>query len=266
VAFLEVDGVRLEHEWHGPAPATATLVFLHEGLGSVAAWRDFPARVADATGCRAFVYSRRGYGHSDPLPGPLDPSFMHEEARCLPAVLHTAGIREPILIGHSDGASIALLHAAEAAAEVRGLVAIAPHVFVEPETLAGIREVGERYRATDFRTRWRRTQGEHADRTFEAWSRVWLSPEFRSWNIESRLGAVRCPILAVQGEGDAYGTPRQVEAIRRAAAGPVRVVLLPDCGHSPQRDRPAETLEAVRGFVAGLERPSFAEHKPWLPT
>jgi len=253
--FLRAGGVRLEYESRGSPGSGPPLILLHEGLGSVAAWRGFPEALAGSTGRAVFVYSRRGYGLSDPLPGPLTPSFMHDEARLLPAVLQAAGISDPVLIGHSDGASIALIHAAAPAAPApdtpaRALVLLAPHVFVEEETLAGIREVSTRYHAGDFGARWRRTQGEHADRTFAAWTEVWLSPAFRDWNIEAGLPRIRCPVLAIQGEDDQYGTTRQLGAIRAGVGGAVDTLLLPSCGHAPQRDRPKETLEAIRRFVA----------------
>lgn len=251
MSVLQAAGARVEYEWIGPGPEAApTLVFLHEGLGSRAAWRDFPARVAAATGTGAFVYSRVGYGDSDPRPGPWTPRFMHDEAQGLPALLDAAGVRRPILIGHSDGASIALLHAAERPSDVRALVLEAPHVFVEDETVAGIRAVRERYRATDFAARWRRTQGPHADATFAAWTDVWLSAPFRGWTIQEDLGAVRCPVLVLQGADDPYGTLAQVEAIRAGVVGPVETRVLSHCGHAPHRDQPRETLDAVRTFVA----------------
>lgn len=251
MSALQAAGARVEYEWIGPrSEAAPTLVFLHEGLGSRAAWRGFPARVAAATGTGAFVYSRAGYGASDPRPGPWTPRFMHDEAQRLPAILEAAGVRRPILFGHSDGASIALLHAAERPADVRALVLAAPHVFVEDETVARIRAVRERFRGTDFAARWRRTQGPHADATFAAWTEVWLSAPFRGWTLQDELRAVRCPVLVLQGADDAYGTLAQVEAVRAGVVGPVDTRILSNCGHAPHRDQADETLDAVQKFVA----------------
>jgi pimeloyl-ACP methyl ester carboxylesterase len=250
---LDAAGARVEYEWIGPAPEAApTVVFLHEGLGSCAAWRDFPARVAAATGTSAFVYSRAGYGGSDPRPGAWTPAFMHDEARRLPVLLESAGVRAPILFGHSDGASIALLHAAERPSEVRALVLEAPHVFVEDQSVASIRALKDRSVTTGFLARWRRTQGSHADATFAAWTDVWLGAPFREWTIQDRLHAVRCPVLLVQGEDDEYGTLAQVDAVRAGVVGPVETLVLRKCGHAPHREQPQQTLEAVQRFVATL--------------
>jgi pimeloyl-ACP methyl ester carboxylesterase len=244
-------GARVEYEWIGPAPEAApTLVFLHEGLGSRAAWRDFPRRMAAAAAMGGLVYSRPGYGGSDPRLHPWPTTFMHDEARRLPAVLAAAGIRRPILFGHSDGASIALLHAAACPDDVYTLVLEAPHVFVEDATQRAIRAIRERYRTTDFPSRWRRTQGPHADATFTSWTDVWLRPEFRRWNIEPALPDVRCPVLVLQGADDEYGTLAQVDAIRHGVVGPVETHVLAGCGHAPHRERPEETLAVVRGFLA----------------
>ncbi len=253
--FLHAGGRRLEYAWHGPPPGEApTLVFLHEGLGCVSLWRDFPARLAEATGCGALVYSRAGYGRSDPVPLPRPVRFMHDEGlRVLPEVLNAAGVRDAILVGHSDGASIALVHAGSGAAgRVRALVLEAPHVFVEDVSVASIAAVGEAYRDTDLRARLARHHGANVDCAFHGWNGVWLDPEFRAWNIEDCLPRVAVPVLVVQGEADEYGTVAQVEAIRRQAAGPVETVILPRVGHSPHRDAPDAILEAMARFVAGV--------------
>lgn len=250
--FLHAGGRRLEYVWHGPPPGEApTLVFLHEGLGCVSLWRDFPARLAEATGCGALVYSRAGYGRSDPVPLPRPVRFMHDEGlRVLPEVLDAAGVRDAILVGHSDGASIALVHAGSGAADrVRALVLEAPHVFVEDVSVASIAAIGEAYRDTDLRARLARHHGGNVDCAFHGWNGVWLDPEFRAWNIEDCLPRVAVPVLVVQGEADEYGTVAQVEAIRRQAAGPVETVILPGVGHSPHRDAPDATLEAMARFV-----------------
>jgi pimeloyl-ACP methyl ester carboxylesterase len=170
-------------------------------------------------------------------------------------VLDAAGVRRPILFGHSDGASIALLHAAARPDEVRALVLEAPHVFVEDATDRAIRAIRERYRTTDLPSRWRRTQGPHADATFTSWTDVWLRPEFRRWNIEPFLADVRCPVLVLQGADDEYGTLAQVDAIRRGVVGPVDTHVLAACGHAPHRERTEETLAVVSLFLARLLSP-----------
>jgi pimeloyl-ACP methyl ester carboxylesterase len=258
--FLQAGGARLEARWIGPAPEAApTLVFLHEGLGSASLWRDFPDRLAGETGCGALVYSRAGYGRSDPAPLPRPVGFMHDEAAILAEVLAEAGVREAILVGHSDGASIALIFAGSAGRagtspipRLRGLILEAPHVFTEPHGLASIAKIGEAYRTTDLRERLARHHGANVDVAFRGWNDVWLSPEFRAWNLEAFLPAIRTPILILQGEDDEYGTWRQVEAIARQSGGPVEALALPACGHSPHRERPDLVLPAMARFVRAL--------------
>jgi pimeloyl-ACP methyl ester carboxylesterase len=224
------------------------LVFLHEGLGSLDQWRDFPAAVRAKTGWpTTLVYSRRGYGTSEPHGRRFDRGYMHEEARSeLPALLEALAIQEPLLIGHSDGATIALIHAA-AGHRVSGVVAIAPHVFVEDRTLEGIRAATAAYDSGDLRGRLQRHHRD-ADGVFEAWSRVWLDPGFRSWSITEELGSIAAPILVVQGVDDRYGTSEQVDAIRRHAGGPVETHLIDGAGHAPQFERPDEVLRAIVSF------------------
>ncbi len=252
--FLQVEGVRLEARWSGPPPEEApTLVFLHEGLGSTSLWRDFPDRLAAATGCGALVYSRAGYGRSDPVPLPRPVRFMHDEAAVLPRVLAAAGVREHVLIGHSDGASISLIYAgSHPAPGLRGLILEAPHVFTEPHGLASIARMTEVYRATDLRERLARHHGANVDVAFRGWNDVWLAPEFAAWNIEDYLPAIRVPALILQGEDDEYGTWRQVEAIERQSGGPVESIAIPHCGHSPHREQPEITLQAMKEFVLRL--------------
>ena len=254
--FITADGRRLETRWVGPSPEEApTLVFLHEGLGSVSLWRDFPDRLAGRTGCGALIYSRAGYGKSDPAPLPRPVRFMHDEAAILPEVLEQSKIRESILVGHSDGASIALIYAgSRAAAGLRGLILEAPHVFTEPHGLASIAKMAEVYRTSDLRERLARHHGANVDIAFRGWNDVWLHPDFRAWNIEEYLPAVKVPILILQGEDDEYGTWRQVEAIERQAGGPVEAVALADCGHSPHREQPEQALQAMAEFVERLVR------------
>ena len=257
--FLEIGGVRLEARWTGPPPEAApTLVFLHEGLGSTSLWRDFPDRLAAETGCGALVYSRAGYGKSDPVPLPRPVRFMHDEAEVLPRVLAAAGIREHVLIGHSDGASISLTHAglihagSHPGPGLRGVILEAPHVFTEPHGLASIARMKEIYRDTDLRERLARHHGANVDVAFRGWNDVWLDPAFEAWNIEEYLPAIRVPVLILQGDDDEYGTWAQVEAIERQSGGPVESIAIPRCGHSPHREQPDVTLQAMREFVNRL--------------
>ena len=248
--FLHAAGRRLEYAWHeGREP---TLVFLHEGLGSIRQWRDFPARVAQATGRRALVYNRYGYGASDVLAEPrVGVRFMHDEAlAALPEVLAELRVEAPVLVGHSDGASIALIYAG-AGHPLRGLVVMAPHVFVEPICVRSIEAARQGFETTDLPQRLAKY---HRDprRTFYLWNDVWLDPEFLRWNIEGYLPEIRVPVLAIQGEDDAYGTMAQLEAIERQVAGPCELLKLPRCGHSPHRDRPDAVLDAVTRFVRGI--------------
>jgi pimeloyl-ACP methyl ester carboxylesterase len=232
----------------GAAPA---LVFLHEGLGSVAMWRDFPGRVAAATGRRTLVYSRAGYGRSAPLTAPRRPDYMHREAlEALPALRTARGLADPVLIGHSDGASIALIHAG-AGHRVSGIVAMAPHVFVEDVTIRSIEAAREAWRTTDLRARLQRYHDD-VDGAFRGWNDAWLDPAFRDWNIETYLSTIACPVLAIQGRDDEYGTMAQLDAIERQVRGPVRRLELDNCRHSPHRDQPEATLAAITGFVASI--------------
>ena len=254
--FLDVDGVRLEYRLLEPPPESApTLVFLHEGLGSASLWRDFPDKLAERTGCGALVYSRAGYGKSDPVPLPRPVRFMHDEAAILPKVLEAAGVRESILVGHSDGASIALIHAGrDQPVGLWGLILEAPHVFTEPSGLESIAKIAELYRTTDLRDRLARHHGANVDVAFWGWNGVWLDLLFRAWNIEEFLPGIQVPILILQGDRDEYGTWRQVEAIERQAGGPVESVLVRDCGHSPHREQAGVTLAEMVGFVERLRR------------
>jgi pimeloyl-ACP methyl ester carboxylesterase len=243
--------VKLETHWTGPGPREApTLVFLHDGLGAAASWRRFAPELAAALGCGALVYSRAGYGASGPAPLPRPVDFMHHEALVvLPEILESHGIRRAVLVGQSDGASISLIHAARASTRDRvlALALEAPHVFVEPLTVASIAALRERY--GEVREKLERLHGAGTDATFEGWADVWLRPEFLSWNIESFLPSVTCPVLVVQGEEDEYGTVRQVESIASRVSGPVETVLLPGCGHSPHHQRHEETLALMTAFL-----------------
>jgi pimeloyl-ACP methyl ester carboxylesterase len=256
---LIVDGARIEYGFVEPGAGAAgasrgDLVMLHEGLGSVSMWRDFPERLAEATGMRTLVYSRRGYGRSSPLDAPRDVSYMHEEAhRWLPAVLSHLGIRRPLLFGHSDGASIALIYAAGAGSEAAGVVALAPHVKVEDLTVHGIAAAKTAYLQTDLPARLGRHHAD-VDSTFWGWNRIWLDPAFRTWNIEALLPSIRCPVLAIQGEEDEYGTMEQIASIARAVPN-ARLLALANCRHSPHRDRPDAVLSAAAEFAGRYPDP-----------
>jgi pimeloyl-ACP methyl ester carboxylesterase len=255
-------GKRLEYEWLGPGPAAApTLVFLHDGQGCVDTWRDFPAALAAATGCGALVYSRAGYGGSEGLPGPWPVSFMHDEAlAALPQVVAALGVRDGFLVGHSDGASISLIHAATsgvagagaAGGWLRGMALEAPHVFVEPVCLESIAKLPALYRQPDLWRRMVRHHGANAQGCFESWVEVWLRPEFRSWSIAELLPRVRCPVLAIQGEQDPYGTLDQLRAVAAGCAGATETLVLPSCGHTPHRQQREATLAAMSGFLRRL--------------
>lgn len=252
---VEAAGRFLNYEWiDAGRPEGPTLVFLHEGLGSIRQWRDFPAKVAAATGCRALVYDRYGYGQSDVLQEPRrGVGFMHDEALAFLPQLRTAlGIGDAILVGHSDGASIALIHAGAGHA-VRGVAVMAPHVFIEEVCLTSIAAAKNTFETTDLPARLGRYHRD-ARRTFYGWADVWTEDNFRAWDIrEEYLRNIRCPVLAMQGQGDEYGTMAQLDEIARTVGGPCELVKLADCGHTPFRDQPEKTLEAVASFIAALK-------------
>lgn len=255
-AFLTFQGRRIEHRWIpgiGESGGTGpTLVFLHQGLGSTSSWRDYPDRLSAATGAPALVYSRLGHGGSDPMTGPRGLDYLHREAlEVLPAVLDQMGITDPLLVGHSDGATIALIFAASSGRPLRGAIVEAPHSFIEPITLEGVREAAEETRAADLIERLRRHHRD-PEPLFRAWTDTWLSPSFAAWNIEGLLPAIRCPLLLIQGENDEYGTPEQIHAVARQVRGPAETLLLPCCGHTPHRECEDLVLEAGASFIRGL--------------
>ncbi len=252
-ARLDLDGMplNLEYQWVGVAEsAHPTVVFLHEGLGSIALWKDFPERFCQAGGLRGLVYSRNGYGRSTPRPHgerwPVD--FMHRQAwQVLPALLAELGIERPWLFGHSDGGSIALLHAARFA--VSGLVVAAPHIMVEDLSVTSIAGARTAYVEGGLRERLARYHDD-IDSAFWGWNDIWLDPAFRAWDIREHLAAIDAPILAVQGEDDEYGTLEQIHGIARLAPQ-TRLLVLPDCGHSPHRDQPGKLIDAATRFMIG---------------
>ena len=253
MAFLKAAGRSLAYEWVGEEGGKPALVFLHEGLGSIRQWRDFPARLSAATGCRALIYDRYGYGQSDVLQEPRRTvNFMHEEGlKALPEVLSSLRIRNPILVGHSDGASISLIHAG-AGHEVRAVVAMAPHVFIEPVCLSSIEKAARTFETTDLPARLGKYHRD-ARKTFYGWADVWLDPDFTGWDIRADyLPGVRCPVLAIQGHDDEYGTMAQLDEIARRVAGRCELVKLEQCGHSPFKDQPEATLEKIIEFVNSI--------------
>lgn len=250
-ADIEAGGraLRIEHRWTGDDAAAPLVVFLHEGLGSVSMWRDFPDRLCAAAGCRGLVYSRPGYGRSTPRAADerWAPDFMHREAwGVLPALLRALAVTvPPWLLGHSDGGSIALLHAARC--PVGGCVVMAPHLFVEAISVASIERARRAYVEGELRQRLARHHDD-PDSAFWGWNDIWLDPAFRGWNIEAEISTITAPLLAIQGRDDEYGTPAQVHAI--AGRVPQTELLeLPGCAHSPHRDQPDAVIAAVTDFL-----------------
>lgn len=256
LASLSFQGapLRIEYTWVGRDAADApVLVFLHEGLGSVAMWRDFPARLCEAVGARGLVYSRPGYGRSTPRAAGerWTPDFMHVQAReLLPALLRELGVEQPWLFGHSDGASIALLYAAAFPQALRGAIVLAPHILVEDISVASIQKARQAYLDTDLKQRLARYH-EDVDSAFWGWNDIWLAPEFRGWTIAEELRAIRCPLLALQGLDDEYGTLEQIRGIARRVPQ-ARLVEIPDCGHSPHKDQPQAVIGAAADFMADV--------------
>jgi pimeloyl-ACP methyl ester carboxylesterase len=253
--LVEVSGRKVEVKpFVAVADSPFTLVFLHEGLGSAEQWRDFPAQVGNATERSTVAYSRVGYGGSAPVELPRPLTYMQDEAKeFLPRLLDALAIHSAILVGHSDGGSIALVHAALDARSkrrrIRGVIAEAPHVFVEDVSVASIARAREAYETGDLRDKLARYHGPNVDGAFRGWNDAWLDPGFRSWNIEEYLPDIEAPVLVIQGDDDPYGTRAQVDAIVRQAGGPVETLMLAKCGHAPHRDQPEATLAAMVAFV-----------------
>ena len=252
--FIEIGASRLEYRMVGPHPdEAATFVLLHEGLGSVGLWGDFPDRLAAATGLGVFAYSRAGYGRSSASVMPRRISFMHEEARdVLPLVLDAIGLRRGVLLGHSDGASIATIYAGSVADHrIGGLVLLAPHFFTEAFGVAEIARMRALYATGDLRAKLARWH-QDPDNAFYSWSGPWLDPEFRKWDITEELAHIRVPMLIIQGEDDQYGTLDQVETAKQACQCPLETVILPGVRHIPHREAAEETLRAIVDFTARL--------------
>ncbi len=251
--------LRIEYQWVGAAASPSPpVVFLHEGLGSLAMWKDFPARFCERHGLRALLFSRYGYGQSTPKP-PAERwgvNFMHEQAfEVLPALLAALGIERPWLFGHSDGGSIALLYASRH--PVAGLVVVAPHIFVEAFGIASIEAARRAYESTDLRQRLSRYHAD-VDSAFRGWNDIWLDPAFRAWNIEPALDAITCPVLAVQGVDDEYGTLEQIRGIARRVPQ-TKLVELADCGHSPHRDQPGQLIAQAGAFIKATAQQTLSQ-------
>lgn len=255
IRFLQLPwkncSISIEYRWIGPSESTApVVVFLHEGLGSISMWRDFPEKFCNEHGFRGLVFSRYGYGRSTPRPREqnLPTSYLHEQAwEALPALLSALDIHKPWLFGHSDGGSIALLYAAKFPDKVSGIIVMAPHIFVEDITIDGIRAARETYLSTDLPARLARHHTD-GDSVFWGWNDAWLDPAFRSWNIEAELPKIACPVLAIQGEGDEYGTLEQIVGIARLAPR-ARAFPVGECGHSPHRDQGAVVGNEAAKFI-----------------
>ena len=258
--FLHLQGSgRIRYRLIGGEAGKPWLIFLHEGLGCIELWRDFPGMLCDRTGCPGLVYDRLGYGGSDPGAPGWDSFYLHRSARTelaeLVATLLT-GLPQ-ILIGHSDGASISLIYGANHSALLLGMALEAAHVFVEPETIIGIQAAVRKFTARGF-AGLARYHGDKAEGLFGRWAGVWLSQPFGAWNIESLLPGVGCPVLALQGEGDQYGTPRQLEAIAAGVSGPVERHLIANCGHTPHLEQQERVLELMAHFIKPLTQPQRA--------
>jgi pimeloyl-ACP methyl ester carboxylesterase len=250
--YLEVDGVRLEYRRVGPGNTDLpVIVLLHEGLGCVDMWRTFPQNLSDTTGHPVFVYSRQGYGRSDPKPAPWSLRYMHDEGlEVLPKVLAAAGLDDVILVGHSDGASIALIYAGGAGGHCAcALILMAPHVFNEPVCVASIEQARDSFIEKDLRARLQRHHGDNVDHVFWGWNGAWLDLGFRGWNIEQYLPAVNLPVLLIQGNQDQYGTVAQIEAIERQVSGFAERALIDDCTHRLHKDQPDAVLAYIVQFL-----------------
>ena len=250
--MLIVDGIELESRWVGPPPdGGPALVFLHEGLGSITQWRETPDAIATACKRPGFVYAREGYGNSSPVAVPRPLTYMHDEAARLPRVLAAAGITDAVLVGHSDGASIAIIAAGEGRIAPRALVLIAPHVFVEDVSVESIAKAADAYITGDLRDKLARHHRD-VDGAFWGWNRAWLDPAFRAWNLEAYLPNIHAPTLCVQGVDDEYGTRAQIDAIARQLAGPVEVAWIQPGGHAPFRDDPSGVPHRIARFISEL--------------
>jgi pimeloyl-ACP methyl ester carboxylesterase len=260
--FLRIGSSDLEYRMIGPAPSDApTIVMLHEGLGSAGLWGDFPEKLQAATGAGVFAWSRAGYGASTPvkLPRPID--YMHTEAQdVLPKLLDAIGLQRGILVGHSDGASIAAIYAgSHQDHRLRGIVLIAPHFIVEDVSVASIAEIKKAYETGGLKAKLARWHGD-VDNAFYGWNGAWLDPAFRDWDISEYLAYIRVPVAIIQGVNDEYGTRRQIEIAREECYCPVDVTEIPEAGHSPHREAPGATLNAISDFANAVLRNDEGSH------
>jgi pimeloyl-ACP methyl ester carboxylesterase len=252
LTFVDLSGKTIHYTRLGTESTSTPIVFLHEGLGSVELWRTFPQRVVEGTGHPGLVFSRHGHGWSQPLAAPRQSDFMHVEAlQVLPELVGRLLDEPPILVGHSDGASIALIYAGSGH-PVTAMVLIAPHVFVEVVTRISITAIRDRFPGSDMEERMSKYHNDPAT-TFHGWADIWLSPEFQGWNIEQYLPGVTCPILLVQGEADEYGTVSQLDAIERGVTGPSQRLLVSGAGHSPHISHADQVTDAIVGFVRAID-------------
>lgn len=255
VKVVQVEGVRLAVQRHGSnAKARRHLVFLHDSLGCITTWRDFPQQLGEAVGCDVMIYDRQGYGRSDPFaPEPRKSDYMHNEAEVLIDLLDHEGIDQAILFGHSDGGTIALLAAARHPERVAAVITEGAHVFVEEVTINGIGAAERQFASTDLKEKLQRHHGDRTEALFHAWTKTWQAPFFRDWSIVQEISAIRCPVLVLQGVDDAYGTEAQVDAIVRAVGEEhTRKYMIPGAAHTPHKETPSITLELTKRFLDGV--------------
>ena len=251
--FATCNGVSIHYRWVNPTLATPPIVFLHEALGSIGQWKDFPQELCDALQCRGLVYERQGHGHSDALSTQREADYMHRYALDeLPALLEALKLDKVHLFGHSDGGSIALIFAATFPKICLSVVSEAAHVIVEDETIAGIAPAVEAYANTSFREKLHNYHGSKTDALFDAWNKTWQSDFFSDWNILNELGSITCPVLALQGDADEYGTPLQLELIRKHSSGRTEIELIANCKHIPHLQQKSVVIDRVRAFLRGV--------------
>tara|TARA_B100001057_G_scaffold500874_1_gene618441 strand:+ start:113 stop:898 length:786 start_codon:yes stop_codon:yes gene_type:complete len=249
--LVTIAGGKIEYSFYEvKRPAAPTIIMLHEGLGALSLWRDLPRKISNLINCSVFVYSRHGYGQSDFINSEFDAEYMHKEALyILPQILNHFDISNPILYGHSDGASIALIHASSEDTEIIGLILEAPHVFVEEISLDGLEGAKKAFEQGGLKASLAKHHSE-PEMIFRCWNNIWLSPEFLTWNIVSCLSNIQCPALLIQGETDAYGTLSQLDTIEKNVSGICEKKILPKIGHSPHRENPKLVLRSIQQFIS----------------
>lgn len=251
--IVNIKGQDLFVSYNDPYSNRPTLVFLHDSLGCVALWRDFPAKLGELTQCNVLVYDRLGYGKSAPMPdAPRSITYMEPEADILHELLSTLQIEDPILFGHSDGGTIALLTAAKYPNKIKAVISEAAHIYVEEITLKGIREAMDAYQTTDLKKRLEKYHGRNTDILFRAWAQTWTREDFRDWSIEGLLQGITCPVLAIQGLDDEFGSLKQVEGILSNVSGITEKQLIADCAHTPHKEAAEKTLIIATAFINGL--------------